>query len=338
MKKLMGVSAALLALLGCEVGYNIDPDNIIEGAPNPPDLSTPVNIDRVVQTTVPAVDVLWVIDNSCSMSEEQAALTTNFPKFMNFFAGSGLDYHVGVVSTDMVSFAERGKLQTDPSTGIRMIDDTVSDPVGVFGRIASLGTDGDADERGRDAAHAALVTRAQSDNAGFFRDDAFLSVIVISDEDDYSNNITRQAFISWLQTVKSSPDMVAFSSIVGQGGGDWNSCSLEEGAEYRAVTSAIGGVDWDICDSNWDQVLEELGVASAGLRREFFLSELPIEDSIKVWVDEETNVFVVGADFTYDRQRNSVKFSNYIPDPLSEVFIEYEVLAAEVETEPDTGL
>ena len=66
-----------------------------------------------MQVTVPSVDVLWVIDNSCSMTEEQQALTDNFNKFVQYFVGSGLDYHIGVVSTnwDNESGDHRGKLR-----------------------------------------------------------------------------------------------------------------------------------------------------------------------------------------------------------------------------------
>jgi hypothetical protein len=78
---------------------------------NPPDLANPTQTDVIVQVTTPMVDILWTIDNSCSMSDEQLALTDNFPKFMDYFLGSGLDYHIGVTSTDMDDLTHKGKLQ-----------------------------------------------------------------------------------------------------------------------------------------------------------------------------------------------------------------------------------
>ena len=51
------------------------------------------------------LDILWVIDNSCSMTEEQQALSQNFASFVQYFVGSGLDYHIGVVSTDWDNLA-----------------------------------------------------------------------------------------------------------------------------------------------------------------------------------------------------------------------------------------
>ncbi len=329
MRKLMLFTTGLLALTACPTEYELPNDPNVLGTPNPPNLSTPVKQDRIVQTTVQAVDVLWVIDNSCSMSEEQNLLATNFPKFMQFFQDSGLDYHVGVVSTDMYSFEESGRLQPDNWTGLKWIDSDTSDATTVLSRMAVLGTSGSATEEGREATYTALETRAQTDNYGFLREDAFLSVVVISDEDDYSGDdvISRANFIDWLLNFRESPDMVNFSSIVGPPG----SCpaAFEEGVDYLAVTSAVGGITWSICDQNWDQVLEALGMQAAGLRREFFLSEIPVEESIEVWVvDEGTTIeFELGLDYQYDRARNSVRFDAFVPNPLSEVFIEYEVLA-----------
>ncbi len=329
MRSLSIFSIALLFSVGC-TEYTFDEGSTVLGQPNPPDLSTPVNTDRIVQTTVPAVDVLWVIDNSCSMSDKQESLAANFPGFMQFFLDSGLDYHVGVVSTDMTDFDHSGKLQEDDWTGVKYIDDQTSQPVEVFQRMATLGTSGDAYEQGREAAYVALETRAQTDNYGFARDDAFLSVVVISDEDDYSEDdvIGLQPFISWFQNLRATPDMVSFSSIVGP---DFY-CpeSWEEGVEYLEITRTVGGIEWSICDPNWDQVLQALGMQAAGLRREFFLSEIPVEESIDVWVvdiDGQTIEFQIGLEYDYDRSRNSVRFNSYVPNPLAEVFIEYEVLA-----------
>ena len=43
-------------------------------------------VDRIVQVTVPKVDVLWCVDNSSSMEDEQSALVQAFPVFADWFA------------------------------------------------------------------------------------------------------------------------------------------------------------------------------------------------------------------------------------------------------------
>jgi hypothetical protein len=326
---------ALSALVGCQE-YNLQGDPSLYAEPNPPDLGTPVQQDRIVQVTVPSVDVLFVMDNSCSMSEEQAALTANFSLFMGYFEGSGLDYHVGVISTDMYTTGDpkeghKGKLRT--IGGEKWISETTTNSNSVFAQMASMGTGGSSDEKGRAAVWTALVTQVEAYNKGFLRDDASLSIIVISDENDYSGNmpVTQDEFIAWLQTMKSEPGMVTFSSIVGP---DPSGCATAEaGAQYLRVTREVGGIEWSICDSDWSTVLELLGMQAAGLKREFYLSQVPVEESIAVWVEEDGDEvhFDAGTDWTYDRARNSIRFSEYVPTPLAKVFIEYEVLAAYTE-------
>ena len=101
------------------------------------------------------------------------------------------------------------------------------------------------------------------------------------------------------------------------------------GLGVETLTREVGGIDWPICDGDWATVLEDLGVQVAGLQREFYLSAVPVEDTLTVWVDVdgEREDFTEGADFDYSRTRNSVRFRQYVPEPQAQVFVEYEPLA-----------
>jgi hypothetical protein len=316
-----------LSFVGC-TEYDLSDDGVVYGEPNPPDLMVPVRTDRHVQTPVPVVDILWVIDNSCSMEEEQSALTQNFPLFMNYFLGSGLDYHIGVVSTDMDAPSHKGKLRT--VAGYKWIDVETPNPIAVYTQMAYMGINGSAEEKGRAAAYTALELRKNGYNQNFLREEASLHVVAISDENDHSgsNPVSLNEFIQYLLTLKWSSDMVTFSSITGPPSG----CptAYEPGTQYLSITQAVTGIEWSICEDEWGQVLDELGMQAAGLKREFYLSEVPVPGSIEVWVVDDgiTYAFEEGEDWVYDRARNSIVFDDYVPMPLSEVFIQYEVLAA----------
>jgi hypothetical protein len=55
------------------------------------------------------VDILLVVDNSCSMIEEQANLAGNFNNFIQAFQGVDVDYQISVITTDTVQEQFQGR-------------------------------------------------------------------------------------------------------------------------------------------------------------------------------------------------------------------------------------
>lgn len=330
-------SLAILTLVACQE-YNLEGSSDAGNKYNPPDLTPEKQVDEIVQVTVPAVDVLFVIDNSCSMIEEQAQLQGNFGEFMRYFTGSGLDYHVGVTSTDMDTRwnPDAGLLVLDYSGTDRYIDASYAedDAIRSFRERASLGTEGSGDEKGKDAAWAVLVENANAENAGFLREEADLSIVIISDEPDYSDNVSINELSNWLLSVKPDGNTY-FSSIVGLE--SRNPCETERGTGYLEVTALVGGISWDICDSDWSDLLAALGLQAAGLDDEFFLSLVPVEASIEVLVTtpDGTATALLPEEWIYSLPRNSVTLSSVTPEPLSVIQITYDVLAS-AQDEPVT--
>lgn len=349
------LSIALLAACTGDAGSIAGRDDLI-GVPTDISLETPKKIDRIIQVTKPEVDVLWVVDDSCSMSEEQGKLAENFPNFIKFFLDSGLDWHIGLVSTDTEDDAKNGKLQG--AGGYRYIDAATPNPVAVFAQASAMGIGGSASERGLLAAQRAIsqpTPAIQQANRNFIREDAALHIIVISDEEDQSlPRVGSPEFITFLRNLKDDADTpVTFSSIVGPkpmgcANADTNAVA---GSIYINVTNKVGGVFSSICEDDWTPVLEELGLQAAGLRKEYFLSELPVPGSIEVWV-EDGDYTLAGIDETlikptrpitalcdeagysscfqyrYNPERNSIYITDsvYIPAPDAIVNIEYLLL------------
>ena len=284
-------------------------------------------IDRVVQPAEFLVDVIWVVDNSQSMENDQNSLIAAFPTFIDaFLAMQGIDYRIGVVSTDMDDPTHQGRLE-DSDDGLRWLDAETPDPYVVFDQMARLGTLGSWDETGRATTYNALTTHLDGHNAGFLRDDAALAIIIISDENDSGDmyGVNRDPYIDFLKTVKEDPAMVSFSTIVGP---TPDGCATADaGPEYEAVRAEIGGLFHSICDADWSQILDELAANAASLRREFFLDEIPIADSIRVRVIEPdgTEIDLGTGDFTYDAVRNSVRLTTYTPGPNAEIFLFYSI-------------
>ena len=164
-----------------------------------------------------SLDLLFVVDDSPSMRQEQASLAVNFPLFVDVLesAAGGLpDIHLGVVSpnvgtgpwggggdacagngdgglllvpdgcpplTDGARFIS--DVEIDEETGARAFNYR-GDLAAQFACMAELGADGCGFEQPLEAAARALEN--QVENAGFLRDDAFLMVVFLTDEDDCS--------------------------------------------------------------------------------------------------------------------------------------------------------
>jgi hypothetical protein len=321
----------LFLLVGCQE-YQIGQVPPLYEEPNPPELGNPAVQDRIVQVPVSSADVLWVVDNSGSMSNEQDSLATNFPAFMNYFLGSGLDYHIGVVSTDLDAPAQSGKL-TMASTGEKYLTPDSEDPMTLFAQMARLGITGSGTEKGRGAAYMALEILKDTYNAGFLRDDPLSGVhmIVITDEADYTTanqEISKDEFVAWANALRAEDELVTWNSICLPPG-----VPLDGGDDYVYLTDNIGGIMHDIRQEDWVAVLEALGIQAAGLKREYFLSKMPVVDTIevKVVLPDGTVIPFQPRDWTYSSARNSVTFDEYLPEPLSEVYIDYTAAASMVD-------
>ncbi len=200
------VGAALLAGCPSREVAKVDPRPTKEGQ-----TSIPVSINR-------DIDILFMVDNSGSMIEEQTSLANNFQRFINVLENieGGLpNVHIGVITSDVGAGpyniagcsgnGDNGSLQSAPSGScngpsgayIEDIDDgnggritnytgTLAD---TFSCIAKTGTDGCGFEQPLESSLRAL-NGSNATNAGFLRPDALLAVVYITDEDDCSTENT----------------------------------------------------------------------------------------------------------------------------------------------------
>lgn len=91
---------------------------------HPVSYSAAVGAVELIQTTSvdgsTKLDMLWVVDNSGSMCQEQKVLRDNFNQFIDQLDDTSLDFHIGVTTTDMnpdyalEPVAQPGHLQSTP--------------------------------------------------------------------------------------------------------------------------------------------------------------------------------------------------------------------------------
>ena len=153
-------------------------------------------------------DVLFVVDNSPSMAEEQANLQTNLDAFVTALKASPVaqDFHVGVTTPDVTNFSidtatgmpvrltagpgVAGALIGNVPAGTPAVLDGASPTfVSDFKARVIVGTGGTGWEQPFRAMKLALTDRiADGTNAGFLRPGARLAVVFLSDEDDCSDS------------------------------------------------------------------------------------------------------------------------------------------------------
>jgi hypothetical protein len=237
----------------------------------------PLQVDTFQQTPNPTVDILWVVDNSGTMREERQELGAKFDQFMSKMEESGADYHIGVVSTDADDPAHSGNLQGDP----KYISNATSNAKDAFIHNVDLAETENRREKGLDAMRLAFSADLLAGrNSGFLREEAALFVIVISDEDDSSIGATRY-YARWLDHLKEkgNENLVSLSAIVGTEGCE-NVTSF--GDRYIEVQEMTNGLFYSICTPDYGPMVEALGIKAAGLRRKFYLSQYPREDTLRV--------------------------------------------------------
>ncbi len=152
------------------------------------------------------IDLLFVIDNSGSMGDEQTNLIANFPTFIQVLDQSGLDYRVAVTTTarkytyTMSPFpfpmdtgsGDNGTMLQPANCSMtkRWIDKLDPNPGQTFACVANVGINGNADEMPLGAMRDAFEDRMQDNtNAGFHRPDALLGVVFLTDEEDCSYEV-----------------------------------------------------------------------------------------------------------------------------------------------------
>lgn len=162
----------------------------------------------------PKVDILFVIDSSGSMDEEQNKLSRNAQEFANAISKIGfLDFHIGVITTDMQydhCQTECGKLKG------RDVYYTKSTPnfVRELSNTLVVGTRGSGTEVMFSPVQAALSPPlVNGENAGFYRPDAFLAVIFLTDAGEQSR-IAPTDFYNFLVGLKGDSRKVLSYGVI----------------------------------------------------------------------------------------------------------------------------
>lgn len=253
-----------------------------------PTVSPPVTIGNydydeyeyvfTVPTETTKVDILFVVDDSPSMSQEQSRLGAGFDSFIRQIRASQIDYQIGFVTTDMSGDGptQNGNLlpiARNVNNGY-LLRSGDANQARKFQRTIERPETGSGDERGIYAA----ITALNNNQHGLIRSDADLAIMIISDEDsrgeggthgrplirgeDYGTDLVEVA-----NRIKGNKKVTISAIIVKPESND--DCFYQQsqqgdeadphyGIQYQTAAEATGGVVGSICDTSYDYQLEQM--------------------------------------------------------------------------------
>jgi hypothetical protein len=344
----------------------------LEGGQAGPEFSVPLSGEGTYETeqtdifdqfSDPKVDVLWVVDDSGSMGPFQTQLANNFDDFFTASNVSAADYHIAVTTTlttdgnclnpfgtQTCSLDPMAGYYTSCSGNDRFLTPASAGPEAQFTcnvRVSDSGNvnpnrpASDNAEGGLQAARTFLEPPNIDDpgiNGGFMRDDAKLHVILVSDEPDQSEG-PIDLYVDFFRNLKGfrNDSLVAVSAIATPS----NGCTLSDGtaisgnARYEDAVNELNGRFQSICDDDWTNTMQNLGLDSLGLQVEFFLSRAADAATLDVCVRTggasdgncvtQTQTAEGQADgYFYDPLSNSIVFNpNSVPPRGARIEVHY---------------
>lgn len=237
------------------------------------------------------MDLVFIVDNSSSMKEEQDNLGVNFPKFASVIdqykttSGVELDYRLAVTTTTpnktQGAFAvERGAgapKKCSPGPARPWLERADGDISSLFPCRAQVGTKGSSPEQSLESVFLALTDRIKdganmASGASFLREDALLAFVAITDEDEGGTEDEPERdgaeYPALFDSIKGGRERWAAAVIAGE-----KKCSSKdfgEAAEAKRLkqfVSAVGknGVFSSICTGDLTEgltkALETFGAA-----------------------------------------------------------------------------
>ncbi len=298
----------------------------LEQAPDPRGLA---RIKGTAKFT-PQVDILFVIDNSGSMSAHQNKLKSNIKLYINEMSKSAsLDYHIGVVTTDVDNITsldpgKAGNLVRENDSHVPYIDKATANGLKLLEQNLLVGIGGSITEKVFDPVFLALSNpTVRGMNRGFYRSSAYLALIVITDAEDQSQRIPEpETLFTFLLGLKNNDPskILSYGAIVPVKKGQNTGCSRDEGVvptkieRFFQLTNSIYNENWfDICSDDYGPKLAQIAKNLVRkVSKYIYLDQIPDIQTLKVRYGskEIPNDDVKG--WTFDPFRNAVVLADTI--------------------------
>lgn len=267
---------------------------------------------RHEQTPIAYLDILWVIDDSGSMNPYQVMLANQIGSFFSTFLASSPNFHMAVITTTHPTFST-------------IVTNATPYPEMTLAGLVNVGVFGSGMEMGIEMAYQALSNpNIAGEGSEFFRDEASLVVIFVSDEPDHSG--PWQSYTQFFDGIKDAGKFVPYAVIGDHPSGCVSNAHVYPlnilfGGGYWHLVDHYGGDWFSLCAPDWGNQLQDLGNTLTNRATYALENENPIEETITVTVNGQ-----VVTEWVYDSTVNAVKFNpEHVPAEGQTIEIEYAV-------------
>ncbi len=307
-----------------------------------------------------AADIIWVIDESGSTSDDRQRITQNAELFFQKVVDAGLDFRMGVTTMDKngPSGSNPGQFSTrqEGGTGDRWILPTEPDAFRTAINKPSGPDFAAGDESGLTAAKASIDLHTPRDNFNpqKVREGVKLVVMYVTDEHaqevedegilgDFNDAVPTVEQLAEVQAlvvpfVEHLQSHDAIAHVIGEPLPHTTAppCSGSEHTYgYYEVMNALGGQLGSICQPNLDPTLDAIIDSIVGDASPIRLSFVPISASIAVTRDNKVIKRSRDRGWDFRSSANSVVFFNLPFDPAnpSDTIVSYRRWAVQIPVE-----
>jgi hypothetical protein len=298
--------------------------------------------DQFIQQAPGQLDVLFVVDNSESMVEEQPWLRAAIPSFIAALRAGGVDAHLAVTTTGIdpipggdcpggAQGGEAGRLFPADRSAARIFDLSMPNVASLLAKGTEVGTCHYLEqpmEAARRALSPPLVDSADDPrtpepldgNLGFFRDAAALGIVFVTDEDDHSSE-DAAAYATFFKEKKGAqqPARLRIEAIAP---GTTSTCATAAGfpgTRFAALVAQAGGEVFDVCNEDYAPALARIAAGGVVAQNAFPLSGVPDATPVTVQVDGAS-----AAGWTLDPAANAIRFAaSSVPKPGAHITVDY---------------
>lgn len=254
----------------------------------------------------PSVDILFVIDNSGSMSEHQTNLATNIGLFIDELStNTFLDYRVGVVNSTIDTWGGHapGELQGTP----KVVDKTTPNLRNALATNLTVGINGSGTEVFIETVQRALEpTMLTGKNQGFYRPNALLAIMFITDSDD-QGKVTPQQLQTFLYGLKGGdPSKIAvYGAIIPPGETRCDNWGEPTPVKLQDFMRIMSGVELNLCDTDFGQKLAAIGTdILSKVETKIPLKSIPVASTIRLTYGSQVIPNDINKGWIYDPKRN----------------------------------